>query len=170
MNFYWTALPGFSRPDDPCIYDIDSICLWHEEPKPTAPRKLPAKIANYVSAYFAAKPPGRPIPPIQEWFPMGVYDGIFFHTYPLNESEYLDQALNSATFAEHFFSAAARLLRAGGVFTYLTNEIDSLSRRHQRALFRHFSDISSSLVKLEVPHDVRDTWWASTMVAVTVTK
>ncbi len=76
MNFYWTALPGFSRPNDPCIYDVDSICLWHENPPPAVTRKVPAKIANYTSPLSDKKPPKRPIPPIQEWFPMGFYDGI----------------------------------------------------------------------------------------------
>ena len=98
------------------------------------------------------------------------YDGIFFHTYPLNEAEYIEQALNSATFAEHFFETAAMLLRDGGVFTYLTNEIDSLSRRHQRALLRHFSAIALHVVPLSIPPDVRDTWWSDSMVAVEVTK
>ena len=76
MNFYWMALPGFSRPDDPCVYDVDGICLWHEEPKPAVTRELPAKIANYASPLSGIEPPRRPIPPIQEWFPMGIYDGI----------------------------------------------------------------------------------------------
>ena len=76
MNMYWVALPGFSRPDDPCIYDVDSICLWHEEPAPAVVRELPAKIAEYVSPRSAAEPPKRRIPPVQEWFPMGFYDGI----------------------------------------------------------------------------------------------
>ena len=98
------------------------------------------------------------------------YDAIFFHTYPMNEAEYLEQALNSATFAEHFFETAAKLLRKEGVLTYLSNEIDSLSRRHQRALFRHFTRVSTTIVPLKIPDDVRDTWWADTMVAVEVTR
>ncbi len=98
------------------------------------------------------------------------YDAIFFHTYPMNEAEYLEQALNSATFAEHFFETAAKLLRKGGVFTYLSNEVDSLSRRHQRALFKYFDRISTTVVPLEIPEDVRDTWWADRMVAVEVSK
>jgi len=87
MNVYWMALPGFNRPDDPCIYDIDSICLWYEDPKPITPPKLPAKIADYVSPFSATKPSSRPIPPIQEWFPMGVYDGIC--SRPDKECEWL---------------------------------------------------------------------------------
>lgn len=94
------------------------------------------------------------------------YDSIFFHTYPLNEAEYIEQALSSATFAEHFFPSAEKLLRTGGVFTYLSNEIDSMSRRHQRALFRYFSRIATRVVTLKIPDDVRDTWWAHSMLAV----
>jgi guanidinoacetate N-methyltransferase len=98
------------------------------------------------------------------------YDSIFFHTYPLNEEEYLDQALNSATFAEHFFPTASRFLRPGGVFTYMTNEIDSLSRAHQRALLRYFSSFRVQVQPLQLPSDVRDTWWADSMAVVRVEK
>lgn len=100
----------------------------------------------------------------------GDYDAIFFHTYPLNEDEYIEQAANSATFAEHFFPIAARFLRPGGVFTYMTNEIDSLSRRHQRALLRYFSGFGVQVQPLQMPPDVRDTWWADSMVIVRAVK
>ena len=97
----------------------------------------------------------------------GSYDGIFFHTYPLDEQEYIDQAVNSVTFAAHFFPAAAAHLRPGGVFTYMTNEIDSLSRNHQRLLFQHFSSFTLRLLHpLDLPPDIRDTWWADSMVIV----
>jgi guanidinoacetate N-methyltransferase len=98
------------------------------------------------------------------------YDAIFFHTYPLNEEDYIEQAANSATFAEHFFPTASRFLRPGGVFTYMTNEIDSLSRGHQRALLRYFSSFSVQLQSLHMPVDVRDTWWADSMVIVRAVK
>ncbi len=94
------------------------------------------------------------------------YDAIFFHTYPLDEEEYIETAVNSATFAEHFFPTAAAHLREGGVFTYMTNEIDSLSRAHQRALFRHFRSIALERLPLLLPPDVRDTWWADSMMIV----
>ncbi len=32
------------------------------------------------------------------------FDGIFFHTYPLNQEEYMKYVNESITFAEHFFS------------------------------------------------------------------
>jgi guanidinoacetate N-methyltransferase len=98
------------------------------------------------------------------------YDAIFFHTYPLSEQEYVDQAVNSATFAEHFFPTASRYLRPGGIFTYMTNEIDSLSRGHQRALLRHFNSFGVHLQPLELPTNVRDTWWADSMVIVRAMK
>ncbi len=101
---------------------------------------------------------------------LGQYDGIFFHAFPMNEAEFLAYVLNSITFAEHFFPTAAALLRPGGVFTYLTTEIDSLSRRHQRALFRHFSSISLCVQPLKIPEDTLDTWYADSMVIVKAVK
>jgi guanidinoacetate N-methyltransferase len=98
------------------------------------------------------------------------YDGVFFHTFPLDEQEYIETAVNSVTFAEHFFPTAASVLRPGGVFTYMTNEIDSLSRAHQRLLLRHFRSFSVRVQPLELPADVRDTWWADSMVVVGAVK
>jgi guanidinoacetate N-methyltransferase len=100
----------------------------------------------------------------------GQYDAVFFHTYPLTEQEYVETAVNATTFAEHFFPVAASCLRPGGVFTYMSNEIDSLSRGHQRALLRHFSRLSLHVQPLQVPSDVRDTWWADSMVVVKAVK
>ena len=102
---------------------------------------------------------------------MGLYDGIFFHTYPLNEEEVMAYVHKSTTFAEHFFDTAARHLKDGGCFTYLTNEIDSFSRAHQRSLFSHFSSFTLSLVgPLMLPVDVKDAWWADSMVVVKAVK
>lgn len=100
----------------------------------------------------------------------GQYDGIFFHTYPLNEQDYIEQVVNSVTFAEHFFPTASAHLRPGGVFSYMTNEIDSLSRAHQRLLFQHFSSFSLRIIKLNVPQDIRDTWWIDQMAVIRAVK
>ena len=101
----------------------------------------------------------------------GLYDSIFFHTYALDEEEYLETAVKSATFAEHFFPTAAEHLRDGGIFTYLTNEIDSLSRAHQRAVFRHFSSFTLHKVgNLNLPTDIHDTWWANSMIVIKAVK
>lgn len=99
-----------------------------------------------------------------------MYDGIFFHTFPLNEADYIEQVVKSVTFAEHFFPTASKHLRSGGAFSYMTNEIDSLSREHQRLLLQHFSSFSLRVVKFQLPADVQDTWWIDQMIAVRAVK
>ena len=101
---------------------------------------------------------------------LDVFDGVFFHTYPMSETEYVEQVTRSVTYAAHFFETAAGLLGPGGIFTYLTNEIDSFSRPHQRLLFEHFERISLEVVPLSVPEDTRDAWWADRMVVVEAVK
>jgi guanidinoacetate N-methyltransferase len=101
---------------------------------------------------------------------LGLFDGIFFHTYPLNEEEYMKYVHGRTTFAEHFFETAAKHLRPGGVFTYFSNEIDSLGRGHQRALLKHFSSVSLKVINLKLPDDINDTWWADSMVIVKAVK
>lgn len=102
---------------------------------------------------------------------LGTYDGIFFHTYPLNEGEFVEYVARSVTFAEHFFDTAAAHLKDGGVFTYLTNETDSLSRSHQRALFERFRSITLRILgNLGVPDDTRDAQWAQETVIVRAEK
>lgn len=101
---------------------------------------------------------------------LAFFDGIFFHTYPLNEEEYMKNVHGRVTFAEHFFETAAKHLHPKGVFTYFSNEIDSLSRGHQRSLLKHFSSFSLKVIDLELPDDINDTWWADSMVIVKAVK
>jgi guanidinoacetate N-methyltransferase len=101
---------------------------------------------------------------------LGLFDGIFFHTYPLDEDEYMTYVHGSTTFAEHFFAVASAHLCKGGTFTYMTNEIDSLSREHQRLIFQHFSSFTLQIVPLSMPSDVKDTWWADSMAVVKAIK
>ena len=102
---------------------------------------------------------------------LGMFDGIFFHTYPLNEEEHQEYVVKSKTFAEHFFPTAAAHLRPGGIFTYLTNEIDSFSRGHQRLVFKYFSSLSLKRVgPLKVPERCIDTLWADSMVVIRAVK
>ncbi len=101
---------------------------------------------------------------------LSTYDTVFFHAFPMNEAEFIEYIANSSTFAEHFFPIAAKLLRPGGVFTYLTTEIDSLSRRHQRSLFQHFDELHQKVLPLSVPPETRDAWWANSMVVLRATK
>ncbi|NAS30804.1 methyltransferase [Flavobacteriaceae bacterium R38] len=101
---------------------------------------------------------------------LGQFDGIFFHTYPLNEDEYMQYVNGSITFAQHFFAHAAAHLKPGGSFTYFSNEIDSVSREHQRELLSHFSSFSVQIVPLDMPEDVKDTWWADTIAVIKAVK
>lgn len=99
-----------------------------------------------------------------------LFDGILFHTYPLNDDEYMQYVHGSVTFAEHFFEHASKHLKPGGAFTYFSNEIDSLSREHQHLLFKHFSSFSLKVVSLDMPNDVKDTWWSNSIVLVKAIK
>ena len=102
---------------------------------------------------------------------LGTYDGILFHTYPMSETEFVDTVVKDVTFAAHFFATAGKLLKPGGSLTYLTNEFDSLSRAHQRALFEHFSEFKLSLVEdLDIPDSTRDALWVRQMVIVKAVK
>ncbi|WP_339704470.1 hypothetical protein [uncultured Kriegella sp.] len=101
---------------------------------------------------------------------LGLFDGIFFHTYPLNEDEYMRYVNASITFAEHFFAHAQAHLKPGGAFTYFSNEIGSLSREHQRILLKYFTSFSVQIVPLKMPNDVADTWWADSIVVVKAVK
>jgi guanidinoacetate N-methyltransferase len=95
------------------------------------------------------------------------YDGIFFHTYPLDEDDYVESVVRSVTFAAGFFPVAAAHLRRDGIFTYLTNEADSLSRAHQRLLLDHFREFRMLRVSdLALPADSSDDLWADSMVVV----
>lgn len=102
---------------------------------------------------------------------LGQFDGILFHTYPLNQAEVLEQIGDSTTFADHFFPYAAEHLCDGGVFTYMSNEMDSLSRSHQRLLFKWFRSITLGVLDgLGLPEDVHDAWWSDSMVIVKAVK
>lgn len=99
------------------------------------------------------------------------YDGIFFHSYPLDNDEFVEHVALSTTFAAHFFPTASSHLAEGGAFTYLTNELDSLSRAHQRLLFHYFTSFTLSVVRgLEVPKDSADAQWGDSMVIVKAIK
>lgn len=101
---------------------------------------------------------------------LGEFDAVFFHTYALDEDEAVELLESNVIFAAPFFPVAAAHLRPGGVFTYLSNEIDSLGRAHQRLLFEHFRSVQLRRVSLALPEDVRDAWWADSMVVVEAVK
>lgn len=102
---------------------------------------------------------------------LGQYDAILYDTYPTNEREFVKTlGPKSIVLAADFFEHAAAHLRPGGVFSYYTNEIDSLSRPHQRALLEHFDSFTVGIVRgLQPPPDCTY-WWANTMAVVTAVK
>lgn len=98
------------------------------------------------------------------------YDGILFHTYPLEVEELAANLKQFCTFAEEFFPAAAKLLKPGGRFSYFAPERDSLSRRHQRTLHRYFDSIEIRLVKnLNIAPDSHDAHWFDEITCITAT-
>ncbi|MFJ7996522.1 class I SAM-dependent methyltransferase [Streptomyces sp. NPDC096310] len=101
---------------------------------------------------------------------LGDFDGILWDAFPTSEAEFDQYVLRDSTVAEAFFCEAAAHLRSGGVFTYYTNERDSLSRRHQRGLLRYFSSFAVEVVDgLQPPPDCQY-WWTDRMTVVTATR
>lgn len=99
---------------------------------------------------------------------LGRYDGILLDTYPLSQEEYLrnEVAGTAYTHCGEFFPVAARVLEPGGVFTYFTCEIDTLSRGHQRLLLEHFDRFTVSVVRGLEPPVGCQYWWADSMAVV----
>jgi amino acid adenylation domain-containing protein len=98
------------------------------------------------------------------------FDGVFFDTVPTDEEEYTREVINNAVMAEDFFPVAARVLRKGGIFTWYTNEINSLSRRHQRLIFKYFSSFTASVVRPLLPPEDCHYWFADSMMVVKAVK
>jgi guanidinoacetate N-methyltransferase len=100
---------------------------------------------------------------------LGLFDGILFDAYPTSEQEYVEYVLEDVTYAAHFFPHAARHLRPGGVFTYYSNEIDSVGRAHQRLLLSHFRSFSVEVVRGLQPPEGSYNWWADSMAVIRAT-
>lgn len=99
------------------------------------------------------------------------YDGVLFHTYPMDEDDHLHNVGQSNNFVEHFFETASRLLKPNGHLSYLTLEPDSLDRGHQRSLFNHFGSFTlSKLPDLDIPLHTQDALWIPELVVVDVCK
>ncbi|MEC4984566.1 MAG: class I SAM-dependent methyltransferase [Oscillatoria sp. PMC 1068.18] len=105
----------------------------------------------------------------QEVIPqLHTYDGILFDTYPLSQEEYIRNEVEGLSYSHcgEFFPTAASLLRKGGVFTYFSCEIDTLSRGHQRMLLEHFDAFEVSVVRDLQPPAGCQYWWSDSMVVV----
>jgi guanidinoacetate N-methyltransferase len=98
---------------------------------------------------------------------LGKYDAVLYDTYPVSDIEVAQLA--RVPFPADFFVAAKNLLRPNGAFTYYTNEIDSLSRWHQRHLLENFNTFTVQVVRdLNPPPDCHY-WWAPSMAVVYAT-
>jgi guanidinoacetate N-methyltransferase len=96
--------------------------------------------------------------------PDGSCDGILFDAYPLDESEVQNQV--------HFARTAHRKLRAGGYFTYFSDEASGFRPEHIKALIAAgFSeqDISHEIVPVSPPPDCQY-WKSDTIMAPIVVK
>lgn len=98
---------------------------------------------------------------------LGKFDAVLYDVYPASDIEFAQLA--EVPFPADFFVAANKLLRPNGVFTYYTNEIDSLSRWHQRHLLQNFRSFTVQVVRdLNPPPDCHY-WWAPSMAVVCAT-
>lgn len=101
---------------------------------------------------------------------LGNFDGILWDAFPISDTEFNQIVMRDSTVAESFFPQAAAHLRPGGSFSYYTNEVDCLSRTHQRSLLRYFDRFSLEVVDgLRPPEDCQY-WWNDTMAVVTATR
>ncbi len=95
------------------------------------------------------------------------FDGIFYDIIPTSDEEETKNLIeNVAADADPFFPWASEYLKDGGIFTYYTQELDSLSRRHQRLLLQHFSSFSVHLVKGMNPPEDCEYWYTDSMAVV----
>jgi guanidinoacetate N-methyltransferase len=95
----------------------------------------------------------------------GIFDGILFDTYPLKEEE-----IHGNHF--WFFREAHRLLKPGGVLTYYSDEVNSLSEPHIAKLMEagfQKHNIDFRVCEVTPPADC-EYWQAPTIVAPIIRK
>jgi predicted O-methyltransferase YrrM len=98
---------------------------------------------------------------------LGRFDAVLYDVYPASDIEFAKMV--EVPFPADFFVAVNNLLRPNGVLTYYTNEIDSLSRWHQRHLLQNFRSFTVQVVRDLVPPPDCHYWWASSMAVVCAT-
>lgn len=98
----------------------------------------------------------------------GQYDGVLFDPYFVADPGNVE--VESSTAVGAFLPVVAPHIRDGGVMTWFTREIDSLSRAHQRMLFKYFSRFELQQINDLTPPDDCNYWWADSMVVVKAIK
>ncbi|MFI9804251.1 class I SAM-dependent methyltransferase [Streptomyces sp. NPDC052301] len=101
---------------------------------------------------------------------LGTFDGILWDAFPISDTEFNQIVLRDSTVAESFFPEASAHLRPGGTFSYYSNEVDSLSRTHQRSLLRYFDRFEVEVVGGMQPPEDCQYWWNDTMAVVSAKK
>ncbi|MFN0122949.1 MAG: class I SAM-dependent methyltransferase [Blastocatellia bacterium] len=96
------------------------------------------------------------------------YDGVLFDPYFVSEPDSVE--VESTTGVGSFLPLVIPHLREGGAMTYFTREIDSLSRPHQRMLFKYFRSVEMKKISDLVPPDDCNYWWADSMMVVRAIK
>jgi guanidinoacetate N-methyltransferase len=126
-----------------------------------------ADVYERLEAFAEAYPTVEPLAGFWEdvtpSLPDGCLDGILFDTYPLSERE-----IHRNHFP--FFPEAHRLLKPGGVLTYYSDEIDTYSEAHLRALNdAGFTHIRKKLCAVTPPEGC-GYWRSRTLLAPIVRK
>ena len=77
MNLYVYQSIGYWKRGQRFDLDVDTICFHRAAPAAPKPRpELPAHVLAYRSPWQNTTPPKRTLPPLREWFPLGVYAGF----------------------------------------------------------------------------------------------
>jgi hypothetical protein len=96
---------------------------------------------------------------------LGLFDAIVLDPHPERDAEVA--AISEGTYQIQMIDAGAEHVRTGGIVTYYSADIDSLSRADQRALLKRFSEIRISVVRgLKPPPDC--VYWVADSMAVVV--
>jgi guanidinoacetate N-methyltransferase len=76
----------------------------------------------------------------------------------------------SGNFAAHLFEPMANHLDESGRLVYFTNEINTISREHQRILLKFYSRLEMQVLKGLKPPETCQYWWANSMVVIGAVK
>jgi spermidine synthase len=99
---------------------------------------------------------------------LGRYDGVFYDPYPTEPEENVPG--ETPVRDDPFYAVAASVLRPDGVFSHFTDEIDSLSRPHQRFLLRYFERVEVEIVHGLAPPPGCHYFSADSMAVVSATR
>ncbi len=96
------------------------------------------------------------------------YDGVLFDPYFVADPGTVE--VESSTAVGAFLPLVVPHIRDGGVMTWFSREIDSLSRAHQRMLFKYFSRVELLPINGLTPPEDCNYWWADSMMVIRATK